>query len=73
MYCLVGEIEEERLLVLGFVGMCLDDGDRFVGENVGGIFAKVGPRHVQVSPEVVAPSLLIIIQRYQIIRTLRYN
>ena len=60
----VGEVEEEGPPVVAVVlpplrmRVALDDLLRLGGEEVGGVVAKVAPRHAQVAPEVVAPTVL---------------
>ena len=53
----VGEVEEEGPPVIP-LSVALDDLLRLGGEEVGGVVAKVAPRHAQVPPAVVAPTVL---------------
>ena len=57
MDCEVGEVEEEGPPVVP-LHVSLDDLLCLGGEEVGGVVAKVAPRHAQVPPEVVAPTVL---------------
>ena len=57
MDCEVGEVEEEGPPVV-LLRVALDDLLCLGGEEVGGVVAKVAPRHAQVAPEVVAPTVL---------------
>ena len=62
----VGEVEEEGPPAPAVavvppplrMRVALDDLLRLGGEEVGGVVAKVAPRHAQVPPEVVAPTVL---------------
>ena len=53
----MGEVEEEGPPVVP-PHVSLDDVLCLCGEEVGGVVAKVAPRHAQVAAEVVAPTVL---------------
>ena len=54
--CQVGKVEEQWLGVI----MNPDDLLRLPGEDVRGVVTVVAPRHAHVTPEVIAPTILLL-------------